>query len=67
MLSQLPDDIEAAYVEAHGRAPSKEMLTHLKRDLMQGIWNLMLDEQFMHAYAHGIMIQCTLAGSSHVS
>jgi hypothetical protein len=34
------------------------MLTHLKRELMQAIWALLLDDKFMHAYKHGIKILC---------
>jgi hypothetical protein len=34
------------------------MLTHLKRELIQAIWLLLLDEKFMDAYDHGIIIQC---------
>ena len=29
------------------------MLTHLQRELMQQVWLLLLDEDFMHAYVHG--------------
>lgn len=25
---------------------------------MQAIWRLLLDEDFMHAYEHGIVIRC---------
>ena len=33
-------------------------LTHLKRELVHKIWALLLDEEFMHAYVHGIVIEC---------
>lgn len=29
------------------------VLTHLRRELMQQVWLLLLDEDFMHAYVHG--------------
>jgi Plavaka transposase len=25
---------------------------------MQAIWDLLLDEEFLHAYEHGIIIEC---------
>ena len=30
------------------------MLTHLRRELMQGVWLNLMDDDFMHAYIHGI-------------
>ncbi|KIK32452.1 hypothetical protein CY34DRAFT_45100, partial [Suillus luteus UH-Slu-Lm8-n1] len=32
--------------------------THLKRELMHAIWNLILDGKFMEAYEHGLVILC---------
>lgn len=43
----------------HGKPPSAEMKTHLKRDLIQGVWDVMLDDRFMHAYVHGLPILCS--------
>jgi hypothetical protein len=34
------------------------MLTHLKRELMQAIWLLLLDDRFMEAYDFGFIVQC---------
>ena len=34
------------------------MLRFLKRLLMQEVWLLLLDEEFMQAYRHGILIMC---------
>ena len=33
-------------------------LTHLKRELIHAIYELLLDEEFMHAYEHGIVVKC---------
>jgi hypothetical protein len=33
------------------------MLTHLRRELMQAIWLLLLDDEFMEAYIHGIILE----------
>ncbi|KAI0070884.1 hypothetical protein K474DRAFT_1687288 [Panus rudis PR-1116 ss-1] len=38
--------------------PSPEVLTHCRRELMHAVWSLLLDEEFLHAYKHGIVILC---------
>ena len=30
------------------------MLTHLRRELMQEVWLILMDDDFMHVYMHGI-------------
>ncbi|KAJ3568500.1 hypothetical protein NP233_g5674 [Leucocoprinus birnbaumii] len=37
---------------------SRELMTHLKRELMHAIWTLLLDPEFRHAYEHGIPVDC---------
>jgi len=34
------------------------ILTHCRRELMQEVWNTLLDGDFMAAYKHGFVIQC---------
>lgn len=41
-----------------GQGASAATLTFLRRDLMQSIWRLLLDDQFVHAYVHGMEIKC---------
>jgi hypothetical protein len=31
-----------------------EMLRHLRRELVHAVWLILMDEDFMHAYIHGI-------------
>lgn len=45
-------------MKAFGSPASKELLTFLKRELIQKIWELLLDADFMEAYEHGIIIEC---------
>ena len=33
------------------------MLTHLRRELVQAVWMLLMDDEFMHAYVHGFLFQ----------
>ena len=34
------------------------LLTHCPRELMHAVWDILLDEEFLHAYEHGIVLQC---------
>jgi len=34
------------------------VLTHCKRDLMHAIWSQLLDDEFMEAYIHGMLVEC---------
>lgn len=34
------------------------VLTHCRRELMHQVWKLMLDDEFITAYQHGIIIRC---------
>jgi hypothetical protein len=33
---------------------TSDMLTHLRRKLMQAVWLVLLDADFIHAYIHGL-------------
>ncbi|KAK7025783.1 hypothetical protein R3P38DRAFT_3316409 [Favolaschia claudopus] len=41
-----------------GHAPSGDVLTHCRRELMHAIWCLLLDDEFLEAYEHGIVVEC---------
>lgn len=41
-----------------GEGPSPDVLTHCRRELMHAIWGQILDDDFMYAYEHGIVIRC---------
>ena len=34
------------------------MLRYLKESLFQAVWAVLLDEEFMAAYTHGILMEC---------
>ncbi|THU98315.1 hypothetical protein K435DRAFT_661181, partial [Dendrothele bispora CBS 962.96] len=57
-IPKLPSNVQDQYQEKIGFPASPETLTHLKRELMQAIWSLILDPEFMHAYEHGILVKC---------
>ncbi|KAI0071488.1 hypothetical protein K474DRAFT_1606873 [Panus rudis PR-1116 ss-1] len=41
-----------------GLGPNADTLAHCRRELMHEIWRLLLDDEFMHAYTHGIVLKC---------
>ena len=56
--NKLADTLQDFYRKSFGVAPAAEILTHCKRELMQAIWLILLDEEFMHAYVHGLVVEC---------
>ncbi|KAH9480132.1 hypothetical protein JR316_0006729 [Psilocybe cubensis] len=50
----------------NGLTASAATITHLKRELMHAIWLILLDEEFMEAYKHGIIIKCADGVIRHV-
>jgi hypothetical protein len=58
VLFQLPDAFHDYFTNLTGQGPSEDTLTHLRRELVHAIWKLILDDEFMHAYEHGIVIMC---------
>ncbi|KAI0651092.1 hypothetical protein C8Q79DRAFT_898265 [Trametes meyenii] len=57
-IPSLPDTIQDTYLKAYGTAASADVLTFCKRELMQRIWLLILDDEFMEAYKNGIVVIC---------
>jgi hypothetical protein len=58
MLFKLPDWIQDMYKTAHGSPANAEVLTFLKRELVHGIWSLLLTDDFVNAYVFGIVVLC---------
>ncbi|KAJ7687114.1 hypothetical protein B0H17DRAFT_1203783 [Mycena rosella] len=55
---KLPDVFHDWFRALTGKAPPAEVLTHCRRELMHAIWRLLLDDEFLDAYEHGIVIKC---------
>ncbi|KAI0743684.1 hypothetical protein C8Q80DRAFT_1079612, partial [Daedaleopsis nitida] len=50
--------VHQVYTQVYGEPPSTAVLRLLKQDLMQHIWLLLLDPDFMHAFRHGMLVTC---------
>lgn len=58
-MIQLPDSIQD-FIRGFtgGMAARSPVLTHCRRELMQAVWRLLLDDEFLEAYTHGLVIKC---------
>jgi len=50
--------VQDYFKEHFNSTTSPATLMHLKQELMHAIWELILDNKFMHADKHGIVIEC---------
>ncbi|KAF7301977.1 hypothetical protein MIND_00763800 [Mycena indigotica] len=57
-FASLPDSVRDSYRQQYGCDMPDEVYTHLKRELIHEIWNLLLSDNFMDAYDNGIKIKC---------
>ncbi|TRM61255.1 hypothetical protein BD626DRAFT_558654 [Schizophyllum amplum] len=57
-MPTLPDDLQDEYAKHFGKNASPATMTFLKRELFQGVWELLIDDDFVHAYKHGIILKC---------
>ncbi|THU86733.1 hypothetical protein K435DRAFT_804863 [Dendrothele bispora CBS 962.96] len=57
-IPSLPDVIGSDYHKKFGQAPSAEVTRFLKREIMQAVWKLLMDTDFIHAHQHGFLEKC---------
>lgn len=57
---QLPDSFKefASSQTAGGCAPTAAFATHCAQELMHEQWKILLDDEFLEAWKHGIVILC---------
>jgi hypothetical protein len=41
-----------------GHPPSAALMAHCRREALHAQWDILLDEEFLVAYEHGIVVQC---------
>ncbi|KAG6809229.1 hypothetical protein H0H92_001089 [Tricholoma furcatifolium] len=59
-LPSLPDSIQDLYMELFNQAAPDSSIKHLKRDLFQKIWELLLScKDFCDAYQKGLVMKCS--------
>ncbi|RXW14870.1 hypothetical protein EST38_g10985 [Candolleomyces aberdarensis] len=55
----LPDDFKDFYMGHSGKdSVSQAVFTHCQRELFHEQWKALLDDEFLDAYEHGVVIEC---------
>ncbi|KIM42576.1 hypothetical protein M413DRAFT_408453 [Hebeloma cylindrosporum] len=57
-LPSLPDAITDFILNDPAGKVSAPLLAHCRRELFHGCWRIILDDEFLEAYEHGIVIDC---------
>ncbi|TFK58999.1 hypothetical protein BDN72DRAFT_781342 [Pluteus cervinus] len=59
-IPSLPDSFQDWASKFHHKwnTQQKGILAHCRRELMQATWELLLDDDFLHAYTYGMVITC---------
>ena len=55
ILCKLDDEIQEFYMKEFGKHATAAMLTHIRREIAQAVWMLLMDDDFMHAYVYGFL------------
>ncbi|KAJ2924212.1 hypothetical protein H1R20_g12890, partial [Candolleomyces eurysporus] len=60
-IPSLPDSFQTELGNWHAKfskskQQQKDILTHCRRELMHAVWRMLLDDEFLHAYTYGIVI-----------
>jgi hypothetical protein len=42
----------------NGKGPSSALLAHCHREVFHAQWEILLDEEFIEAWKHGILVKC---------
>lgn len=59
-IPSLADSFQDALASIHVKwnTQKKQILAHCRRELVHGVWRIVLDDDFVHAYKYGIVIKC---------
>ena len=59
-IPSLADSFQDALASIHAKwnTQKKQILAHCRRELVHGVWRIVLDDDFLHAYKYGIVIKC---------
>ncbi|KAL0563301.1 hypothetical protein V5O48_018770, partial [Marasmius crinis-equi] len=57
-IPHIADLVGDVYREKHGQPPTEAVLRHIKREVMQAVWNLILDDEFVGAYEKSVVLEC---------
>lgn len=55
---QLPRSIIEFTSQFTNKSNRSDILTHCKRELVQAVWKVLLDDEFVEAYKNGMVVKC---------
>lgn len=59
LAAKLPDNFKDFLIKLSGKSTiNPALLTHCQRELFHEQWRYLLDNEFVHAYCHGIVVTC---------
>jgi hypothetical protein len=47
-----------AALHSGDKGPNQALLTHCQQELLHAQWKALLDDDFLEAYEHGVVIEC---------
>jgi Plavaka transposase len=53
-----PEFKDFAALHTGGKGPNQAFMTHCQRELFHAQWKILLDDEFLEGYEHGIVIEC---------
>jgi hypothetical protein len=67
-IPTFPDSLQDRLKDFHHKwdTQQKDILAHCHRELMHAVWKLLLDEDFLHAYNYGMVLQCQDGIEQHI-
>ncbi|KAI0263704.1 hypothetical protein BGY98DRAFT_928452 [Russula aff. rugulosa BPL654] len=59
-IPSLSDSVQDEIKHFHVKwdTQQRDILTHCRRELMHGVWKVLLDEDFLHATSYGMVVRC---------
>jgi hypothetical protein len=59
-IPSFPDSLQDHLKDFHPKWGTQQtsILAHCRRELMHAVWKFLLDDDFLHAYKYGMVIQC---------
>lgn len=55
---QLPESIKKFLSSISDKKDNRDILCHCKRELIQEVWKILLNDEFVDAYKNGIIVEC---------
>ncbi|KAJ3537818.1 hypothetical protein NM688_g6619 [Phlebia brevispora] len=65
-IPSLPDILQDIYQKVYGTAAMKDTLRFCKAELVHAVLLILLDPDFMHAYEHGLLVECADGFLRHI-